>query len=124
MVVFTNTSEDQALQIVNDTESGLNDAVYSADPNRALAIARRMESGTIRINNGQYADPGDAVRGRQAVALRAGAGGPRDWTLASRPVIYFDRREFPGLRRLRPATAVQTSVLVGATGIEPVSPRL
>jgi aldehyde dehydrogenase (NAD+) len=57
MVVFTYTSEDQALQIVNDTESGLNDAVYSADPDRALAIARRMESGTIRINNGQYADP-------------------------------------------------------------------
>jgi len=53
MVVFTYTSEEEALQIVNDTEYGLNDAVYSANPDRALAIARRMQSGTVSINNGQ-----------------------------------------------------------------------
>jgi aldehyde dehydrogenase (NAD+) len=57
MVVFTYTSEQDALRIVNDTQYGLNDAVYSADAGRALAIARRMQSGTININNGQYADP-------------------------------------------------------------------
>jgi aldehyde dehydrogenase (NAD+) len=57
MVVLTYTSEEEALQIVNGTEYGLNDAVYSADTDRALAIARRMQSGNVNINNGQYADP-------------------------------------------------------------------
>jgi aldehyde dehydrogenase (NAD+) len=57
MVVLTYSSEDEALHIVNSTEYGLNDAVYSADADRALGIARRMQSGTVNINNGQYADP-------------------------------------------------------------------
>jgi aldehyde dehydrogenase (NAD+) len=57
MVVLTYTSEEEALRIVNGTEYGLNDAVYSADTDRALAIARRMQSGNVNINNGQYADP-------------------------------------------------------------------
>jgi acyl-CoA reductase-like NAD-dependent aldehyde dehydrogenase len=35
LVVFTYTSEEEALQIVNNTEYGLNDAVYSADIERA-----------------------------------------------------------------------------------------
>jgi aldehyde dehydrogenase (NAD+) len=57
IMVFTYTSEDEALQIVNRVEFGLNNAVYSADTDRALAIARRMQSGTVNLNNGQYADP-------------------------------------------------------------------
>lgn len=56
MVVLTYQSEKEALDIVNSTEFGLNDAVYSADPERALRIARQMDSGSVNINNGQYLD--------------------------------------------------------------------
>jgi aldehyde dehydrogenase (NAD+) len=57
MVVLTYASEDEALRIVNGVQYGLSDAVYSADPGRALAVARQMQSGNININNGQYSDP-------------------------------------------------------------------
>ena len=58
LVVLTYRTEEEGLAIVNDTEFGLNDAVYSADPERALRIARRMKSGNISINNGQMLDVG------------------------------------------------------------------
>ena len=56
LVVLPYTTEDEAVAIANDTEFGLNDAVYSADRDRALAIARRLESGNVSINNGQLLD--------------------------------------------------------------------
>ena len=43
---------------MNDTEFGLNDAVYSANTDRALRVARKMQSGNISINNGQMLDVG------------------------------------------------------------------
>ena len=110
MVMFTYTSEEEALRIVNDTEYGLNDAVYSADVNRALAIARRMQSGTININNGMFADPGIPFGG----VKQSGYGqenGPEglDFYFETH-VIYLDAGIFQGMRRLKPATVVQTSV--------------
>jgi aldehyde dehydrogenase (NAD+) len=110
MVVFTYTSEEEALQIVNDTAYGLNDAVYSADVNRALAIARRMQSGTININNGMFADPAIPFGG----VKQSGYGqenGPEglDFYFETH-VIYLDAGIFQGMRRLKPATVVQTSV--------------
>ena len=56
LIVLTYRDEEEALRIANDTEFGLNDAVYGADPERALAVARRMHSGSININNGQFLD--------------------------------------------------------------------
>ena len=106
MVVFTYTSEQEALQIVNDTEYGLNDAVYSADADRALAIARRMQSGTISINNGQYADPAIPFGG----VKQSGYGqemGPEGLDIYFEThVIFLDGREFKGLRREKPAMVV------------------
>jgi acyl-CoA reductase-like NAD-dependent aldehyde dehydrogenase len=43
-------SEDDAVAIAGDSEYGLGGAVYSADPARALAIARRIDSGYISVN--------------------------------------------------------------------------
>jgi acyl-CoA reductase-like NAD-dependent aldehyde dehydrogenase len=42
--------EAEAVAIVNDSEYGLGGTVFSADLDRALAVARRVESGTIGIN--------------------------------------------------------------------------
>lgn len=41
---------DEAVVLANDSEFGLSGAVFSADPERALAIARRMRTGTVGIN--------------------------------------------------------------------------
>ena len=110
MVVFTYASEEEALQIVNDVEYGLNDAVYSADVNRAMAIARRMQSGTININNGMFADPAIPFGG----VKQSGSGpenGPEGLDIYFEThVIYLDAGVFQGMRRVKPATVVQTSV--------------
>ncbi|MEV8221252.1 aldehyde dehydrogenase [Dietzia maris] len=41
---------DEAVQIANDSEYGLAGAVYSADPDAALAVAQRVRTGTMGIN--------------------------------------------------------------------------
>lgn len=41
---------DEAVQIANDSEFGLAGAVYSSDPEAALAVAQRVRTGTMGIN--------------------------------------------------------------------------
>jgi acyl-CoA reductase-like NAD-dependent aldehyde dehydrogenase len=48
-VVRVKTIED-AIRVANDTEYGLSSAVFGRDVNRALAVARRIESGICHIN--------------------------------------------------------------------------
>jgi aldehyde dehydrogenase (NAD+) len=43
--------EDQAIAIANDSDFGLGGVVWSADPDHGLALARRIESGTVGINH-------------------------------------------------------------------------
>jgi acyl-CoA reductase-like NAD-dependent aldehyde dehydrogenase len=45
--------EDDAVRIANDSRYGLSGGVWSADPARGLAIARRMRTGTVAVN-GSY----------------------------------------------------------------------
>jgi acyl-CoA reductase-like NAD-dependent aldehyde dehydrogenase len=42
--------EDEAVLIANDTIYGLNASVFTNDPDRALAIARQLRSGTVGHN--------------------------------------------------------------------------
>lgn len=42
--------DDEAVRIANDTEYGLSSAVFSRDIQRAMAVARRIESGICHIN--------------------------------------------------------------------------
>jgi acyl-CoA reductase-like NAD-dependent aldehyde dehydrogenase len=42
--------EDEAVAIANDSEYGLGGSVFSADPTRGLAVARRIETGTVGVN--------------------------------------------------------------------------
>ncbi|HWJ87199.1 MAG TPA: aldehyde dehydrogenase [Pelagibacterium sp.] len=44
------SSVDEAVRVANDTEYGLSSAVFGKDVNRALAIARRIESGICHVN--------------------------------------------------------------------------
>jgi acyl-CoA reductase-like NAD-dependent aldehyde dehydrogenase len=47
-------TEDDAVRIANDTIYGLAGGVWSADPDRAMRIARRMRTGQVDVNGGKY----------------------------------------------------------------------
>jgi aldehyde dehydrogenase (NAD+) len=46
--------EDDAVRIANSTEYGLAGGVWSADTDRAIAVARRIRTGQIEINGGAF----------------------------------------------------------------------
>jgi acyl-CoA reductase-like NAD-dependent aldehyde dehydrogenase len=54
-------TEKEGIDIANDTIYGLNNAVGSKNPERALAVARKLRSGTVMINS--TAGPPDAPFG-------------------------------------------------------------
>lgn len=45
---------DEAVAIANGTPYGLAGAVQSADPERALAVARRLRTGSVDVNGGRF----------------------------------------------------------------------
>ena len=51
LVVLTHRDDDEAVAIANDSEYGLSAGVWSTDNVRALGIARRLESGTVWVND-------------------------------------------------------------------------
>ena len=48
--------DDDAVRIANDSIFGLNGIVHSANPDRALAVAKRIRAGTININTANAFD--------------------------------------------------------------------
>jgi acyl-CoA reductase-like NAD-dependent aldehyde dehydrogenase len=47
-------TEDEAIEIANDSIYGLAAAVWSADAARATGIARRIRTGQVDINGGSF----------------------------------------------------------------------
>ncbi|MHA6765006.1 aldehyde dehydrogenase family protein [Streptacidiphilus sp. PAMC 29251] len=52
LVVIPYTDEDQAVEIANSTDYGLNGAVFG-EPGHALAVAKRLRTGQVDINSPQ-----------------------------------------------------------------------
>lgn len=52
--VITFKDDEDAIRIANDSIFGLSGAVSSANEDRALAVARRIRTGTITVNGGNY----------------------------------------------------------------------
>ncbi|KOX17543.1 aldehyde dehydrogenase family protein [Nocardiopsis sp. NRRL B-16309] len=52
LVLIPYDTEEEAVAIANDTVYGLNAAVWSQDPERALAVGRRLRAGQIEVNGG------------------------------------------------------------------------
>ncbi|MEY9855012.1 aldehyde dehydrogenase (NAD+) [Catenulispora sp. GAS73] len=50
LVVIPYDDEDDAVRIANDSEYGLSGGVWSTDEQHALAVARRVRTGTVTIN--------------------------------------------------------------------------
>jgi acyl-CoA reductase-like NAD-dependent aldehyde dehydrogenase len=49
--LLTYDSDDEAVRIANDTEFGLGNGVHTGDVERGIAVARRLQSGTVSIND-------------------------------------------------------------------------
>ena len=56
VVVVPFDGEDEAVEIANDTPFGLSGAVHTADIERGVRFAQRIETGMIHINDGTIAD--------------------------------------------------------------------
>ena len=54
LVVIAFDDDDDAVRIANNSIYGLAGAVFSADQNRALAVARRIRAGSFSVNGGNY----------------------------------------------------------------------
>lgn len=50
LVVMAYDSEDEAVAIANDSEYGLSGYVSAADPDKARALARRLRTGMVHVN--------------------------------------------------------------------------
>lgn len=53
-VVKTFETEEEALQLANDTEYGLMSGVFTKDVNRALRISSKLDSGVVGVNCVSY----------------------------------------------------------------------
>ncbi|WP_026310892.1 aldehyde dehydrogenase family protein [Parafrankia elaeagni] len=51
-VVIPVGDDDEAVAVANDTDFGLNGALWSGDPARGFAVARRVRTGQIALNGG------------------------------------------------------------------------
>jgi aldehyde dehydrogenase (NAD+) len=54
LAVIPYEDEEEAVRIANDSIYGLGGAVWSADKDRALRIARRIRTGQVQINGGAF----------------------------------------------------------------------
>ncbi|MEZ4448340.1 MAG: aldehyde dehydrogenase family protein [Nannocystaceae bacterium] len=57
------SSDDEAVALANDSAYGLTASVWTEDPARALAIAERLDAGTVFQNRCDYLDPALAWTG-------------------------------------------------------------
>ena len=54
LVIQPYEGEEEAVRIANDSPYGLAGGVWSGDPDRAIAVAKRLRTGQIEINGGAF----------------------------------------------------------------------
>ncbi len=57
LVIIPHDGDDDAVRIANNSIYGLSGAVFSASEERALAVARRIRTGTVGVNGGAWFGP-------------------------------------------------------------------
>lgn len=57
VVVIPFDNDDEAIRVANDSEYGLGGAVWSSDIDRAVALARRVQAGTVWVNDYHLLSP-------------------------------------------------------------------
>jgi succinate-semialdehyde dehydrogenase/glutarate-semialdehyde dehydrogenase len=73
-------SEEEAVELANDTPYGLNASLWTGDPARGMAVARRLRAGTVNVNEAFAATYGSVDTpmggmGESGVGRRHGAEG-------------------------------------------------
>ncbi|MBX3578730.1 MAG: aldehyde dehydrogenase [Rhizobiaceae bacterium] len=92
------SDQDEAISIANDTEYGLSAAVFSRDVTRALAVARRIETGICHINGATIHDePQMPFGGMKASGYGrfGGRAGIDEFTELRWITLQDGRREYP-----------------------------
>ena len=51
------SSDDQAVELMNDSRYGLTASIWTKDQKAALRIGRRLQTGTVFMNRCDYLDP-------------------------------------------------------------------
>lgn len=69
LAVIPHDGDDDAVHIANNSSYGLGGTVWSADPERALAVARRIRTGTVAINGALWLGPDTPVGGYRQSGL-------------------------------------------------------
>ena len=57
LVVIPFEDDDDAVRIANNSVFGLSGGVYGADNDRAMAVAKRIRTGTVGVNGGSWFAP-------------------------------------------------------------------
>jgi aldehyde dehydrogenase (NAD+) len=57
LVVIPHDGDDDAVRIANDSPYGLSGMVQSASEERAVAVAKRIRTGTVSVNGGMWFAP-------------------------------------------------------------------
>jgi len=69
LVVIPFEDDDDAVRIANNSRYGLSGAVNSGSLDRALAVARRIRTGTLSVNGGQWFGPDSPFGGYKESGL-------------------------------------------------------
>lgn len=78
--IVTFASDDEAVALANRTEYGLSGAVISPNLARAMAIADRLDTGMVHVNDQTVADECvNPFAGRGCSGNGGAVGGPADW---------------------------------------------
>jgi benzaldehyde dehydrogenase (NAD) len=78
--VTTFRDDDEAVELANATDYGLSGAVHSSTPERARAIAERLRTGAVHINDQTVNDaPNAPFGGRGASGNGSRFGGEANW---------------------------------------------
>jgi acyl-CoA reductase-like NAD-dependent aldehyde dehydrogenase len=86
-------SEEEAIELANDSPYGLNAAVFSTDRGKALRIAERLASGNVCINDVMvsYAIPALPYGGRKASGFGYTHGAEALWEMSAVKSVALDR---------------------------------
>jgi len=80
-------SDEEAIELMNDSEFGLTASLWTSNPARAAKIGARIETGTVFMNRADYLDPGLCWTGCKNTG-RGGALSPIGYQNLTRPKSY------------------------------------
>ena len=85
------SGDEEALALMNDCDYGLTASLWTSDPERALALGRRIETGTVFLNRADYIDPAICWTGCKDTG-RGGSMSVLGYHAVTRPRSYHLRK--------------------------------